>query len=492
MLQGPDMMEVQPGDVVAEAQSIAEPQQAWTSETDQSMNHEGKTKEKLTRELTAMRRRVAHLEAAETERKRAAEALRQQNRELTLLNRVSQELTAMLDRRRVAEQLLHEVTEAIGAEDASVWLQDEEGDGWLTCWTAVHHEEKRSPVNLRLRPGQGVAGWVVQTGKSVVVPRVSEDPRFAPAIDEQTGFRTTSLLATPLRARSKVIGVLEVVNKLEGDFDADDLALVETLAAPAAIAIDNARLVEALHQRTAELEARNRELDTFAETVAHDLKNPLALIIAPAEALEQCYDVLTEEEVRTCARLITQNGHKMSSIIDALLLLAKVPYEEVEAEPLDMASIVAEVQQRLASTVEELHAEILLPETWPVVLGYGPWVEEVWANYLSNALKYGGRPDEGLPPRVELGSDDGAVARPGGMASPTVRFWVRDNGPGIPHEHQARLFVPFSQLHRDRVHSHGLGLSIVQRIVEKLGGQVGVESEVGVGSTFWFTLPAAA
>ncbi|MCK4449343.1 MAG: HAMP domain-containing histidine kinase, partial [Anaerolineae bacterium] len=108
--------------------------------------------------------------------------------------------------------------------------------------------------------------------------------------------------------------------------------------------------------------------------------------------------------------------------------------------------------------------------------GYPLWVEEVWANYLSNAIKYGGQ-----PPRVELGATV--------QADGYVCFWVRDNGDGIPPEERAHLFTPFTRLDRTRAQGHGLGLSIVRRIVEKLGGQVGVESEMGRGSVFTFTLP---
>ena len=117
-------------------------------------------------------------------------------------------------------------------------------------------------------------------------------------------------------------------------------------------------------------------------------------------------------------------------------------------------------------------------DSWPRALGHAAWVEEVWANYLSNAIKYGGQ-----PPRVMLGAEP----QQDGM----VRYWVRDNGPGLAPEDQARLFTPFTRLDQVRVKGHGLGLSIVRRIVEKLGGQVGVESQLGQGSTFFFILPAA-
>ena len=110
---------------------------------------------------------------------------------------------------------------------------------------------------------------------------------------------------------------------------------------------------------------------------------------------------------------------------------------KVEVVPLDMADIVAEALERLAPMIEEYRAEIILPDAWPAALGYGPWVVEVWANYVSNAVKYGG-----TPPRVELG----ATAQTDG----TVRFWVRDNGLGLSPEEQGRLFTPFTRLHQDR------------------------------------------
>ncbi len=251
------------------------------------------------------------------------------------------------------------------------------------------------------------------------------------------------------------------------------------------------RAEEALRQYAAELEARNEELDAFSHTVAHDLKGLLNHVIGFAHVLTKAYAVLPEEERSHYLRTIAQSGRRMSNIIDELLLLASVrKVEDVELGPLDMARIVAEVQERLGYLIERYQAHIISPEAWPVALGYGPWVEEVWVNYISNAIKYGGRPAEGIPPRVELGYDGPADQQIGESASRQVRFWVRDNGAGLTLEEQSRLFTPFTRLDQARVKGHGLGLSIVRRIVDKLEGQVGVESEIGVGSTFWFTLPA--
>ena len=241
-----------------------------------------------------------------------------------------------------------------------------------------------------------------------------------------------------------------------------------------------ARLVEELYQYTMELQARNEELNAFAHTVAHDLKSPLSPIVGLARFLEESYAMMSEQEIKESLRIIVRSGNKMSNIINELLLLAQVRDTEVELEPLSMVGIIAEAQVRLTHIIEETQAEIIMPETWPMALGYGPWIEEVWINYLSNAIKYSGE-----SPRVELGANV--------QSEGVVRFWVKDNGPGLKPEDQKWLFTEFTQVNR-QVHTegHGLGLSIVRRIVEKLGGQVGVESEgiPGKGSTFMFTLPA--
>jgi len=238
---------------------------------------------------------------------------------------------------------------------------------------------------------------------------------------------------------------------------------------------------EMLRQSNLELQARNAELDAFAHTVAHDVKGPLATIASYAEMLLQSHKDTPESERADLLQALHRSSWKAANIVNELLLLASVRrVEEVELEPLDMAGIVAEVQRRLADLIEEYAAEIVVPEKWPKALGRDPWVEEVWVNYVSNAIKHGG-----MPPRVELGATE--------QEDGTIRFWVRDNCAGLTTEEQARLFKPFTQLQQVGAGGHGLGLSIAQRIVEKMGGQVGVESEGihGKGCTFSFVLPGA-
>jgi len=230
-------------------------------------------------------------------------------------------------------------------------------------------------------------------------------------------------------------------------------------------------------QLEAERERLISELDAFAHTVAHDLKNPLSAVLGFAELLTAADVHLSEKDITESLLAIGQSARKMNSIIEELLLLAGVRKTEVEKQPVEMAAVVAGALQRVSHMKAEYAPEITKPDLWPAALGYGPWLEEVWANYLSNGMKYGGK-----PPRLELGAD---------VAADKVRFWVTDNGPGLTPEQQARLFTPFTRLHQVRATGSGLGLSIVRRIMEKLGGEAWVESEPGKGSRFGFTLPRA-
>ncbi|MCL4296426.1 MAG: hybrid sensor histidine kinase/response regulator [Anaerolineae bacterium] len=245
-----------------------------------------------------------------------------------------------------------------------------------------------------------------------------------------------------------------------------------------ALAEQNTRLQAEIAEREELIE----ELDAFAHTVAHDLKNPLGVTMNYAAFLQKFLDKLSPEDLKNRLDIIVRSGQKMNNIINELLLLASVRTEEIDLQPLEMAEIVAEVQARLAYMIEEYQAEIVVPaeSAWPTAWGYGPWIEEVWTNYVSNAMKYGGQ-----PPCVELG---GTV-----MAGGRVKFWVRDNGRGLTPAEQKELFIPFARLNQAHLEGHGLGLSIVQRIVEKLGGTVAVESTgtQGEGSIFSFTLPSS-
>jgi signal transduction histidine kinase len=240
----------------------------------------------------------------------------------------------------------------------------------------------------------------------------------------------------------------------------------------------NEELEQRVRQRTLELQTSNAELNAFAHTVAHDLKNPLGIVAGYIDFAVDLFHEIDQTELLETLLEIKQHTYKVISITEELMLLSGVRKLQVSLDPLDMATIIANSQKRLGMLISEYQGRLILPQSWPVAIGHTPWVEQVWVNYLSNGLKYGG-------PYPELTL--GAEPLPDGM----IRFWVRDKGLGSDPADQSKLFVEFTRLDEIRVQGYGLGLSIVRRIVERLGGQVGVNSQPGLGSEFYFTLPAA-
>ncbi len=223
---------------------------------------------------------------------------------------------------------------------------------------------------------------------------------------------------------------------------------------------------------------QNSELDAFAQTIAHELKTPLGVIVGYSHLLDKAEIYENNERVQQVGKEITKTSLKMNTIVQEMLLMAKLrEIDEIKIERLDMNKIVAESLENLSSLIFEKQAEITTPEIWFPVNGYAPWIEKVWDNYLSNAIKYGGE-----KPKIEVGTEKEENGK--------VRFWVKDYGRGMTPRQQERAFRQFTRFNPAEIQGHGLGLSITHRIVEKLGGEVGVKSKVKAGSTFYFTLPS--
>ncbi len=219
-----------------------------------------------------------------------------------------------------------------------------------------------------------------------------------------------------------------------------------------------------------------QDLCAYSHMVAHDLRTPLSVIWGFSNFLREEVRTMSDADYTASLDAIESSAHKMMSIINEQMVLADERRKQVAVEPVNMPLVIHQVQKRLFWLIKSTKTELIIPETWPEVMGYAPWIEEVWTNYVSNAIKYGGR-----PPCVELGATvlDGRAC-----------LWVRDNGQGIEPDQLDKLFKPFVWMKPvHKIDGLGLGLSAVQRIVEKLGGEVGVESVVGQGSTFSFTLP---
>ena len=241
---------------------------------------------------------------------------------------------------------------------------------------------------------------------------------------------------------------------------------------------EHKRTLEAkVEERTRELALQNAELDAYAHTVAHDLKHPLTALLGQARLLQ--YPALDEAQKTKLIAQVASSATKMNNIIEALLMLASVRRAgAVEVQVLDVKGLAHQVSEDLRDFAEHHQALIRITGDWPEAMGFAPWISQVWVNYISNAIKYGGPAAS-----VELGATV--------LANQQIRFWVKDAGEGIAADKQLELFTQFNRLGTTKADGHGLGLSIVQRIVERLGGKVGYEAPPEGGSCFWFSLPEA-
>jgi PAS domain S-box-containing protein len=239
---------------------------------------------------------------------------------------------------------------------------------------------------------------------------------------------------------------------------------------------DRKEAEERIKKTNQELKQQNEELDAFAHTVAHDLKSPLAPLVGYSNIIIDYFHKLSEADIKKYLKSISDNAQRMNRIIEEILLLASVRRTDIEIMPLNMKENIKEALQRLEYLITEYKADIRVHnDEWPLAFGYDPWIVEVLSNYISNAIKYGG-----TPPKVFIGADEN---------KDYVRFWIKDNGIGIAKENLEKLYLPFEQLKQVNAKGHGLGLSIVKRIIEKLDGSIGVISEQNKGSTFYFYLP---
>ncbi|MEN9849134.1 MAG: hypothetical protein RL368_1874 [Pseudomonadota bacterium] len=233
-----------------------------------------------------------------------------------------------------------------------------------------------------------------------------------------------------------------------------------------------------LEKRSIELQRRNDELDRFSSMVTHELRDPLGWVVTKIDTLLASYTFNLHLSESLCE--ISNKSESMLNSIDALLSLAAVLRSNyIRVLPLDMLLMLRHlINTRLAYVIAGHQGKIILPDSLPLAKGHSVLVEEVWVNYLSNALKYSGEPDS-----IRVGAERGEA----GM----VYFWVRDQGKALSTKECEFLFNPPTSLQEKSAKAHSLGLLIVRQIVEKLGGKVWIESQEGVGNTFYFSLPEA-
>jgi signal transduction histidine kinase len=429
------------------------------------------------------------------DRKQVEGSLLQRRRELDMLNRASQVLSATLDLDQVLAIILEEVRHQMEVVACSVWLVDPLTNE-LVCQQATGSQSD-IVRGWRLEPGKGISGWVASYGESVIVADALADERHVRSVGERAGLTTRSILSVPLKTKQGVIGVLQVMDEVADRFGPSDQMLLEPLAASAAIAIENARLVNALRRRSADLEARNEELTGFTYVASHNLRAPLVNIqgfaselrhiletIEPVvrpvlahldEAQQQIVSDAVQHDIPEALDFIDSSVTSMTHFNKGLLELSWISRRELVFEPVDIEAVFREVLQVMADQIAGREVKVTV-ESLPTVIVDRAAMKLIAENLLDNAVHYLA-PDR--PGKIEVTAESSGYE---------TMFHIRDNGRGIAGEDIGKVFTPFRRVGSPEVPGEGLGLAYVQAMVRRLGGRIWCESQLGVGTTFTFTI----
>jgi signal transduction histidine kinase len=391
--------------------------------------------------------------------------------------KISQILTSTLQLEPLLQTIIQAATELTGTQAGSIMLVDKNtGELRFEAASGSRREEvKRVTVPLE----GSIAGWIVREGKPLMIPDVRQDPRFYTRVDETTDFETRSILGVPLQVKGEVIGVLEALNKTgDGIFTQADVQTLSTLAAHAAIAIENARLLTQIQKAYEELSELDQLKSEFVSIASHELQTPLTVILGYASFLKQEATGATSEQLD----IVLRSALRLRSLINDMINLRHIETgeAELELEQLSLNELVTTITAEFASLAEAKKQTIgiKLASQLPIVKADRQKLHLVLANLLSNAIKFtpeGG----GIQVAVEAKGNEVWVS-------------VRDTGIGIPPREQERIFDRFYQVEPSltrRFEGIGLGLSIAKGMVELHGGRIWVESVEGMGSSFTFALP---
>lgn len=378
---------------------------------------------------------------------------------------ISQQLNSTLDLSSLLQKIISAATELTHTEASSILLIDPaSGELRFEYASNINPHEMESIVV----PMEGsIAGWVVTHGEPRVIEDVTQEPSFFKNVDDTIEFHTRNILGVPMRARSKVIGVLEAVNKRNGEsFDEHDINTLTTLASQAAIAIENARLFQ--------------QSDFIAEMV-HELRTPLAALKASTTLLLR--PEIKDERRKDIIMTMQSETERLTRMTSDFLDLSRLESgrTRLDVSRFDMDKLIHESVEVVAQQAADKGVTVNIDDGQFTVNGDRGKIKQVLLNLLTNAIKY----------NLQNGSIHILTRVTTGYEEPFIELSVADTGYGISKENQKNMFQKFYRVSDTAGYTQGtgLGLAIAKRIVEAHGGHMWLESEQGVGSTFFLTLP---
>lgn len=382
------------------------------------------------------------------------------------LSEISIELASTLDLDALLDNIVHAAADLLAAEAASVLLYDEIKQ--VLYFDAASNLTEPLMRGLIVPVDSSIAGWIITNRKPVIVSDTQRDPRHYGDIAKSTQVTTNSMLGVPLIAKDKVVGVLEAINKLSGEFNEEDQNVLLALGALAAVAIENARLFQ--------------QTDLISEMV-HEIRTPLTSLGTAARLLLR--PQISDDMRQRMAEIILTETSRLSDMTTAFLDLARLESGRVQfqADVFDVPGLLEECYNLMQNKADERNIQIDVTVEPPAdspkssIKADRDKIKQVVLNLLSNAIKYN-RPG-------------GEIYMTAQIVDGEVLISVRDTGPGIPEESLPHLFEKFYRVPGEgqSIQGTGLGLSICKRIIEVHHGRIEVESQENLGTTFSIYLP---
>jgi signal transduction histidine kinase len=403
--------------------------------------------------------------------------------QLTALGEISRAVSSTLDVETVLDTIVTRASQLASAEGCSIFEYDAAAQRFEL--RAVHNDDTAFIEALRavpLRKGEGLMGRAAEMRESIQIPDITQPGAYESSVrDTLIRFGYRALLSVPLLREDQIIGSLSFNRKNPGEFPPEVVEVLKTFATQSALAIQNARLFREIADKSAQLEAASRHKSEFLANMSHELRTPLNAIIGFSEVLaEGMFGEINEKQTEYLQDIL-ESGRHLLSLINDILDLSKIEAGRMELErsDFDLPNAIenALILVRERASRREIKLASTIDKQLGVISGDERKVKQVLLNLLSNALKFtpeGGRIDVGARQR------DGVA-----------EVSVADTGIGIAPADQEAVFEEFRQVGTadKKAEGTGLGLALSRKFIELHGGRIWVESEVGKGSTFRFTLP---